>query len=130
MAAEPKIRKDVDLEPYIRKLHAEYERVRESLASMEGAGVDDSVLEDTGEIAIVDNHPADSGTEVFMRDRNQLLMDNLADILRQCERALEKVREGSYGYSDESGEFIGADRLDAVPYATLTRDEQERTVRG
>jgi RNA polymerase-binding transcription factor DksA len=40
------------------------------------------------------------------------------------------VDEGTYGYSDVSGEFIGEERLDAIPYATLTRDEQERTVQG
>lgn len=128
MAAEPKLRKDVNLEPYIAKLRAEHERVKGELAAMEGSGLHDSLLEDTGEITAVDNHPADGATEVYMRQRDQLLESNLVEILRECERALEKVEEGTYGYSDESGEFIGEERLDALPYATLTRDEQERRV--
>jgi len=130
MAAEPKIKEGVNLAPYIEKLHAEYDRVRQALASLEGSGLHDSLLEDTGEISSYDNHPADEGTEVFMRERDQVLEDNLENILRQCERALQKVEEGTYGYSDVSGEFIGEERLDAVPYAALTIEEQERTVQG
>lgn len=130
MAAEPKIRRDVNLEPYIQKLRAEYARIKGDFAAVEGSGLHESLLEDTGEITAVDNHPADEGTEVFIRERDQVLEDNLDHIIQQCERALEKVEEGSYGYSDESGEFIGEERLDAVPYALLTRDEQERTVHG
>ena len=130
MAAEPKIKKGVNLAPYIEKLHAEHDRVKQSLASLEGMGLHENILDETGDISGHDNHPADEGTDVFMRERDQVLEDNLENILRQCERALQKVDEGSYGYSDESGEFIGEERLDAVPYAALTVEEQERTVQG
>jgi RNA polymerase-binding transcription factor DksA len=41
--------------------------------------------------------------------------ENLLSILRRCERAMEKIEDGTYGYSDISGEFIGEERLDAIP---------------
>ncbi len=39
--------------------------------------------------------------------------------LRDVERALEKLDEGSYGICDRRGEPIGDERLDAIPWATL-----------
>lgn len=130
MAAEPQIRKDVDLAPFIEKLREEYARLKEELVRLEGPDPHESLLEETGEITAVDNHPADEGTEVYMRDRDQLFREDLMRALNECERALEKVDEGTYGYSDQSGEFIGLERLDAIPYATLTLAEQERTPEG
>lgn len=39
-------------------------------------------------------------------------------------RALEKIDEGSYGLSDDSGEPIGRAHLESVPEARYTRDEE------
>lgn len=119
-----------ELEPYIQSLRATYERLRGEREAAESQGLHDNVLDSTGEIYAADNHPADIATDVFLRQRDMLLESNLDGILRQCERALEKVEEGTYGYSDVSGAFIGQDRLDAVPYATMTVEEQERVVEG
>lgn len=45
--------------------------------------------------------------------------------LPEIRRALEKIDEGSYGLSDDSGEPIGRARLEAVPEACFTVDEEE-----
>jgi DnaK suppressor protein len=37
--------------------------------------------------------------------------------LRDVERALEKLDEGTYGVCDAGGEPIGQERLDAIPWA-------------
>lgn len=39
--------------------------------------------------------------------------------LRDVERALEKLDEGSYGACDACGGSIGVERLEAIPWATL-----------
>ena len=39
--------------------------------------------------------------------------------LRDVERALEKDDEGTYGVCDSCGGPIGAERLEAIPWATL-----------
>jgi DnaK suppressor protein len=44
--------------------------------------------------------------------------------LRRVDRALRKIEEGSYGLSDESGEPIGRDRLEAIPDALYTLSEE------
>jgi DnaK suppressor protein len=45
--------------------------------------------------------------------------------LAQIERALEKMGDGTYGFSDASGDPIPIERLEAFPEAILTAAEQE-----
>jgi DnaK suppressor protein len=45
--------------------------------------------------------------------------------LARVERALSKIDEGTYGFSDVSGHRIPDDRLEAVPDAISTVAEQE-----
>jgi DnaK suppressor protein len=47
-------------------------------------------------------------------DVHRRLDAKLADV----ERALEKLDEGTYGFCDVCGEPIGAERLEAMPWAT------------
>jgi DnaK suppressor protein len=51
--------------------------------------------------------------------------------LPMIERALEKIKDGTYGFSDVSGKPIPRDRLEAVPEAISTADEEaaRRSVR-
>jgi DnaK suppressor protein len=51
------------------------------------------------------------------------------DRLAQIDRALEKIKAGTYGFSDVSGDPIGEERLNAVPEATNTLREQENAER-
>jgi DnaK suppressor protein len=49
------------------------------------------------------------------------------DVLRlaRVERALRKIEDGTYGFSDESGISIPIERLEAMPEAINTLSEQE-----
>lgn len=49
--------------------------------------------------------------------------------LAQVERALEKIAEGTYGFSDVSGQRITEERLEALPDAINTLAEQETSER-
>jgi DnaK suppressor protein len=49
--------------------------------------------------------------------------------LARVERALSKIDEGTYGFSDLSGKRIPDDRLEAVPDAVSTVAEQEASER-
>jgi DnaK suppressor protein len=50
--------------------------------------------------------------------------------LVRVERALSKIEEGTYGYSDVSGKRIPDERLEAVPDAISTVAEQEASERA
>jgi DnaK suppressor protein len=68
-------------------------------------------------------HSADEGTDDFVRNINLEVTSKEFSILRQIDRALEKIEEGTYGTCDLSGEEIPLKRLEAVPYATMTVEE-------
>lgn len=70
-------------------------------------------------------HQADQGTDDFDRTINLELTSKEFEVLRQIDRALEKIEENTYGICDYSGEEIPLPRLEAVPYATMTVKSQE-----
>lgn len=75
-------------------------------------------------------HQADQGTDDFDRTISLELTHKEYNILRQIERALEKIDENTYGVCDVTGEEIPVARLDAVPYATMTVKAQEKFEKG
>ncbi len=75
-------------------------------------------------------HQADEGTDDFGRTISIGLTSNEMDILRQVNRALEKIEEGTYGTCDLTGDDIPRKRLEAVPYATMTVQAQDKWEKG
>jgi DnaK suppressor protein len=61
---------------------------------------------------------------------NQALRDVNDGRIGDIERALAKIADGTYGLSDESGVPIPKARLDAMPEAILTVEEQEKREAG
>lgn len=75
-------------------------------------------------------HQADQGTDDFDRQLSLELTSNDFGILRQIDRALEKIDEKTYGICDITGNEIPLPRLEAVPYATMTVQAQEDFEKG
>ena len=48
-----------------------------------------------------------------------------AALLADVDRALEKLADGTYGVSEQSGQPIPLERLDALPWARRTAAEEE-----
>ena len=75
-------------------------------------------------------HQADEGTDDFNRLVSLEVTSKEFDILRQIERALEKIDEGTYGICDITNEDIPIARLEAIPYAAMTVQSQEKMEKG
>lgn len=75
-------------------------------------------------------HHADAGTDDFGRTISIEVSSRELDVLKQIDRALEKIDEGTYGMCDVTGDAIPFKRLEAIPYATMTRDAQEKLEKG
>lgn len=73
---------------------------------------------------------ADEGTDDFVRNVTLEVSGKEVQVLRQIERALEKIQEESYGICDLTEEEIPLARLEAVPYATMTVKAQEKVEKG
>jgi DnaK suppressor protein len=61
----------------------------------------------------------DRAIELRTRDRERKL-------IAKIDEALERIRDGSFGYCEDSGDPIGIKRLEARPIATMSLESQER----
>lgn len=75
-------------------------------------------------------HQADEGTDDFDRTISLQLTNKELGILKQIDRALEKIEEGTYGICDITQDEIPIKRLEAIPYATMTVAAQEKFEQG
>jgi DnaK suppressor protein len=67
----------------------------------------------------------DAAQAMAQKEINQGLRNANDQRISDIERALQKIGEGTYGISDQSGEPIPLARLEAVPEAVLTVEEQQ-----
>jgi RNA polymerase-binding transcription factor len=86
----------------------------------------DLARSDDNELSHLDQHPADEATDLYDDELDEGLADRLRQELAAIERAEQRVEQGTYGLSVESGEPIPDARLEAIPWAERTAEEQER----
>ncbi|MCP4381364.1 MAG: RNA polymerase-binding protein DksA [Hyphomicrobiales bacterium] len=74
------------------------------------------------------NHPdlADRASSETDRAIELRARDRQRKLIAKIDAALLRIKEGTYGYCEETGEPISLKRLDARPIATLSIEAQER----
>jgi DnaK suppressor protein len=109
------------------------DRARVLLAD-ERARIEDelSVLQRGGSLESDDRlEPGDRDSEdLYLDEFNQGRLEDLKRELAAVERAQARLENGTYGLSIESGQSIPDGRLEAVPTAERTLEEQQRYERG
>ncbi|HOP22033.1 MAG TPA: RNA polymerase-binding protein DksA [Gammaproteobacteria bacterium] len=113
-------------EEYMCDKHVEYFRRRlvqwqEELnkESQETINNLQSEVRDVGDDAERASRETENTLELRTRDRYRKL-------LAKIRKALTRIKEGDYGYCEDTDEEIGLRRLMARPIATMTIDAQER----
>jgi RNA polymerase-binding transcription factor len=96
-------------------LAAERERIERALARLGP--------QDTGNLSDADE-PADAGSDLYQDELDEGLADDLREQLAAVERAEQRLAAGTYGLSTESGRPIPDERLEALPTAELTAEEE------
>jgi DnaK suppressor protein len=99
-------------------LARERARVERELAALRASDGEES------ELSHLDQHLADGGSELFERERDAGVVEQLEQQLAAIARAEARVEDGSYGRSVDSGAPIPDARLEAVPWAERTVEEQ------
>ena len=56
--------------------------------------------------------------------------DRTPTLLADVERALQKLEDGNFGTSEDSGGPIPLERLEAVPWARRTAQEEQKKQHG
>ena len=96
----------------------------ELLRIREGMAADEKDLGETEGDTTLDS--GDLSQDMFTREMDASIGEQAERRLGEVDRALRKIEEGTYGLSDESGEPIPRGRLEAVPEAARTVEEQQR----
>jgi len=96
-------------------LATERARIERSLAHLE--------RQDTSEPAD-DVDPANLASELYQTEFDEGLADDLREQLAAVDRAEARLAAGTYGLSIESGTPISDERLEAVPTAERTVEEE------
>jgi DnaK suppressor protein len=99
-------------------LAAERERIERELAGLadddqDNAGYDEAQLDQ-----------GDQAYELYEDERDETRAEDLRDQLAAVERAEERLAAGTYGVSIASGDPIPDERLEAIPTAELTVEEE------
>ena len=81
---------------------------------------------DTGELSSLDQHPADSGTNLVDADREEASIEILRAQQERVRDALARLDAGSYGKCIDCGRELPDERLEARPEAERCVDCQQR----
>jgi DnaK suppressor protein len=104
------------------------EHARELLAR-EREGIEQAIssLDDADdEAGDMQSEPGERGSEgLYQKELDEGLTEDLTEQLAAVERAERRLAEGTYGLSIESGTPIPDERLEALPAAERTIDEQQ-----
>jgi len=96
-------------------LTAERERIEQALARLAHQDTDEPADEED---------PANLASELYQDELDEGLADDLREELAAVERAEARLAAGTYGLSIESGKPIPDERLEAIPTAERTAEEQ------
>ena len=103
----------------LQDLRVELERVRDGLQ-------DDERFRAEEEEDFTEHDSGDMSQSLFTRELDATVEQQVDRRLKYVDRALQKIEEGTYGLSDDSGDPIPRGRLEAVPEAIRTVEEQQR----
>ena len=98
-----------------QRLEAERTRVNGLIRELH-TDLDDEVDSDESE-PNYDQHPADSGSDTFEREKDLSILESLETELAEIEAAIERIDQGTYGIDEVTGAPIDPARLEAVPEA-------------
>lgn len=82
-----------------------------------------------GELSSYDNHPADTGTELFEREKDIALNDHAEYEIEKIKAALKAIENGTYGRCKECGNEIPLERLETLPSTLYCKEHTpDRTI--
>ena len=116
---------EIDQE-FVQKQKQRLEELREELRGIAEGMEEDMQDRADDEGDFTEHDSGDMSQSLFTRELDATVEQQVERRLDNVERALQKIEEGTYGLSDDSGEPIPRGRLEAVPEAIRTVDEQQR----
>ena len=114
---------------FVDKQRERLEELRVELARMVEGLEENQQDRAESEGDMTENDSGDMSHSLFTRELDAGIEQTVERRLRNVERALQKIEEGTYGICDATGEPISKGRLEAVPEALYTLEAQQRQER-
>ncbi|MGG1514852.1 TraR/DksA C4-type zinc finger protein [Paenibacillus oryzisoli] len=106
------------------QIHSLYVQLLEEKVSLEKHfarndhyGLGNALADTTGDLSAYDNHPGDTGTELYEREKDISLNEHAEQQLEQINEALAAIDRGDYGACVYCGAQIPFERLQTIPTA-------------
>ena len=120
---KPQQRQDLDVEYFRNMLLQEREKLESERDTIRASGLDmDGALPEEGEGG--DEDTADLASAMMDKEMDLAVEEELEDLMSAIDHALQKMEDGTYGICDMSGENIPRGRLELIPWAALTAENQ------
>ena len=104
------------------RLQSDQERVQGLIKDLREEGLDQEEADQVGDLSHVPQHQADQGSELFEREKDLAILEQLENELAEIEAALQRLDQGTYGIDEVTGEPIAPERLEALPSARTNVD--------
>ena len=111
---------------FIEKQHQRLLDLRDSLVDSMSGMTRDTIRNapEGSEASGSGQHQGDAGSDAYDRDFALSVLAKEQDALYEIEQALYRIKKGTYGNCEMSGHKIPVTRLEAIPFARLTVEEQ------
>lgn len=119
----------IDTEQLRQRMIEERRRVVDAIDNIHAENPG-SIGDETEETTFQDNHLGDIATATFDREMASTLEDNSTHVLAEIDAALKRIDEGTFGVCTRCGQPIDAERLEALPWATLCIEDKRKQERG
>lgn len=114
----------VDVERFRTALLEERQRVQEAKEYIHGEHPDND------DEMNLSTHLADNAALTLEQELDETLEESSGNVLAEIDAALQRIEDGTYGTCANCGTEIPAERLEAVPWATLCIDCKRLEERG
>lgn len=111
-----------------QRLLAEKADIERRLNETDAYQLERSARDSEGELSYYDNHPADTATTLYEREKDLSLYEHAQKQLEEIDVALQRMNEGVYGRCDVCHEEISLERLEAIPTTKYCIRHAERAV--
>jgi len=106
-----------DIKHFKQVLLEKREEIFRNVNEFEDEALKKSRLDASGDLSSMPIHMADIGTDNYEQEFALGLMDSERKLLREIDKALERIEKGTYGICESTGEPIPKSRLEAKPWA-------------
>ena len=109
------------IERFEKRLLEERDRLQELIEDYERE-LEEARMTESSSDRSPDPGNAEAGSMKFEYEKELSIEQNILDLLSKVDRALERMKDGSYGICESCSKSIPIARLDVLPYVTLCVD--------